>query len=67
MSERVPLPVAAEILGMSKQGVREHMKRGLFFPPIGYVSNPSGRQFQYRIYKNMLEEHIGREKGGAHT
>ena len=33
-SERVSIEEAAAILGMSKQGVREHMKRNLFPKPI---------------------------------
>lgn len=32
MSERVPLAEAAKILGMSQQGVREHMKRNSVVP-----------------------------------
>lgn len=58
MSERVSIKEAAEILGMSQQGVREHMKRNLFSVPIGYVTNPNGRN-QYHIYRNMLDKHIG--------
>lgn len=60
MSETVSVKKAAEILGMSEQGVREHMKRNLFPVPIGYVTNPNGR-YQYHIYKNMLNKHIGRD------
>ncbi len=56
--ERVPLKEAARILGMSQQGVREHMKRGLFKVPIGYVTKPGGRN-QYHIYKSMLNRHLG--------
>lgn len=58
LSEKISVKEAAEILGMSQQGVREHMKRNLFPVPIGYVTNPNGR-YQYHIYKNMLNRHIG--------
>lgn len=59
--ERVSLAETARILGMSEQGVREHMKRGLFHPPIGYVTQPGNRK-QYHIYRSMLFQYIG--KGG---
>lgn len=58
MSERISVKEAAKTLGMSQQGVREHMKKNLFTVPIGYVTNPNGR-YQYHIYKSMLEKHIG--------
>lgn len=60
MSERVSVKEAAGILGMSQQGVREHMKRNLFPAPIGYVTKVSGR-LQYHIYRNMLNKHIGKD------
>lgn len=60
MSERVPLAEAAKILGMSQQGVREHMKRNLFPIPIGYVTK-QGNKYQYHIYKPMLDRHLGRD------
>lgn len=59
MSERVPLSEAAKILGMSPQGVREHMKRNLFPVPIGYVTKVEKR-YQYHIYRDMLNKHIGK-------
>lgn len=58
-TERVPLEEAARLLGLSKQGVRERMKRGMFVPPIGYVENPSGHKNEYRIYRRMLNRHMG--------
>lgn len=61
MSERVPLAEAAEILGMSQQGVREHMKRNLFPAPIGYVTK-IGKKRQYHIYRDMLNRHLGKEE-----
>ncbi len=64
MSERVSVDEAAGILGMSKQGVREHMKRGLFEIPIGYVTKP-GSKHQYHIYRDMLNKHLGKECSGA--
>lgn len=59
-SERVSVKEAARILGMSQQGVREHMKRNLFSVPIGYVTKP-GQTYQYHIYRSMLNKHIGIE------
>lgn len=59
-SERVTIKEAAQILGMSQQGVREHMKKNLFKPAIGYVTKP-GNRLQYHIYRSMLNKHIGIE------
>lgn len=59
-SERVSIEEAAAILGMSKQGVREHMKRNLFPVPIGYVTKQSTGRLQYHIYRNMLDKHLGK-------
>lgn len=61
MSERVTVDEAAKILGMSKQGVREHMKRNLFAVPIGEVTQVSKGRYQYHIYRNMLDRHVGKE------
>ena len=61
ISERVPIKEAAQILGMSQQGVREHMKRNLFPEPIGYVTSVSAGRKQYHIYRDMLNKHIGKE------
>lgn len=60
MSEKLSVKEAAEILGMSQQGVREHMKRNLFKIPIGEVTNPNGR-YHYHIYKSMMNKHVGRD------
>lgn len=60
MGERVPVEEAAKILGMSKQGVREHMKRNLFSVPIGEVTK-IGNRYQYHIYRSMLNKHVGLE------
>jgi predicted transcriptional regulator len=59
-TERVSLDEAAKLLGMSKQGVREHMKNNLFPVPIGYVTNPSGKRNQYIIMRPMLEKCLGK-------
>lgn len=59
-SERVSIEEASAILGMSKQGVREHMKRNLFPKPIGYVTKPSKGRTQYHIYRDMLDKHLGK-------
>lgn len=60
-SERVTVAQAAEELGMSPQGVREHMKRGLFKIPIGEVTKTS-TQYTYHIYRRMLDKHLGKEE-----
>ena len=61
MSERVTVDEAAKILGMSKQGVREHMKRKLFAMPIGEVTQISKGRYQYHIDRNLLDRHVGKE------
>lgn len=59
-SERVTVKQAAAELGMSPQGVREHMKRNLFKIPIGEVTKTSS-QYTYHIYRRMLDRHLGKE------
>lgn len=61
LSERVTVDEAAKILGMSKQGVREHMKRNLFAMPIGEVTQISKGRYQYHIYRSLLDRHVGKE------
>lgn len=63
MSERVTVKEAAERLGMSQQGVREHMKRNLFKVPIGEVTQVTKGRYQYHIYRSMLNRHLGIEEG----
>lgn len=60
LSERVTVDEAAKILGMSKQGVREHMKRKLFAMPIGEVTQISKGRYQYHIYRSLLDRHVGK-------
>lgn len=55
-NDRITVKEAASLLGMSEQGVKEHMKRGLFDPPIGYVTQTSKKRKQYLIYRNMVEK-----------
>jgi|GEM_PF-1729339 len=60
--EKVPIQVAAEILGVSQSCVRERMRRGIY--PIGlFISKKqSGNtQDRFEIYKPKLEAFIGRE------
>ena len=59
--ERVSVEDAAVLLGCNPQGVREHMKRGLWdigsvIPPI-----PPAKKFSYHIYRHKLYKHLGRE------
>ena len=60
MSERVSLKQAAAELGMSPQGVREYMKRGLI--DIGVVlPNIKGKgKRQYFIYRDKLDRVLGK-------
>ncbi|MCD8124441.1 MAG: hypothetical protein LUE23_05305 [Lachnospiraceae bacterium] len=60
-SERIPVDVAAYILGMHKQAVRVQMQRGRL--KIGAVDPPGekGGHRNYRIYRGLLEAYIGRE------
>lgn len=61
-SVKVPIQVAAEVLGVSQSCVRERMRRGIY--PIGlYISKKqSGRtQDRFEIYRTKLEAFIGRE------
>ncbi|MBO5033475.1 MAG: hypothetical protein J6C19_16145 [Lachnospiraceae bacterium] len=59
-SRRVPLPQAAAEMGMSAQGLREYMKRGLI--DIGEVlpAANGGSGYRYHIYRDKLDRHIGR-------
>ena len=50
---------AARILGISKQGVREHMSRGDM--PIGKVLQTAGKKKQYLIFEDMLNAFMGKE------
>ena len=61
MSERVSLKQAAAELGMSPQGVRECMKRGLI--DIGVVlPNIKGKgKRQYFIYRDKLDRVLGKK------
>ena len=60
--ERVPIKVAAEILGVSVLCVQERMRRGI--SPIGqFISKKqSGKRYdRFEIYKPKLEAFIGKE------
>ena len=61
MTERIGLPDAAKILGVSPQAVREHMKRGLW--DLGIVEETGGRKrkYTYIIFRQKLEKLIGKE------
>ncbi|KJJ69352.1 hypothetical protein [Clostridium sp. FS41] len=61
MCERVKVSDAAKELGMSKQAVREHMRRGLF--DIGdYIpkEKTGKKQDEFHIYRPKLDKHIGK-------
>lgn len=64
MSERVSVQEAADILGMSPQGVRVQMQRGIL--DIGSVLpsiTQTGRKAtnQYYIYRDKLNRWVGKE------
>lgn len=56
-SQRVSLPEAAAMLGVSPQSVREHMKRGLW--DLGRAEKAPGRRGNYYIYRAKLEKFLG--------
>ena len=59
ISNRVSLSEAAKELGMSKQAVREHMKRKVI--DIGYVlPSAEGKRKNYLIYRDKLDRFLGR-------
>ena len=59
-SRRVPTKQAAAELGMSIQGMREYMKRGLI--DIGEVlpAANGGECLRYHVYRDKLDRHLGR-------
>lgn len=58
-NNRVSLPEAAKELGMSKQAVREHMKRKVI--DIGYVlPGIEGSRKSYVIYRDKLDKFLGK-------
>jgi len=65
MCERVPIKQAAQELGMSRQAVREHMRRGLF--DIGdYIpkERTGKKQDSFYVYRPKLDRHLGRIQKG---
>lgn len=54
--ETVTLAEAADLLGMSKQGVRELMKRKIIDIGIVYPSLKSGKTNRYLISRTKLEK-----------
>lgn len=59
-SRRVPLPQAAAELGMSPQGLREYMKRGII--DIGEVlpAANGGTCKRYHIFRDKLDRYMGK-------
>jgi len=59
-SRRVPLPQAAAELGMSPQGLREYMKRGII--DIGEVlpAANGGTCKRYCIFRDKLDKYMGK-------
>lgn len=61
MAEILKPPQVANILGVSQQAVREHMKRGLWDIGDCIPAKKRGKQtVEYNIYRAKLEAHIGR-------
>ena len=60
-SELIPVPVAAKILGIYPQGVRDKMAKGEL--EIGYVQVGKHRRNTYRIYRAKLASYLGRPSG----
>lgn len=60
-SEIISIDVAAKILGMYPQGVRNLMASGK--ADLGFVSKAKGRNGHnsYRVYRAKLARYVGRE------
>ena len=53
---------AAELLGMSPQGVRVNLQKGIL--PIGYaIPSTTGNGWRYLIFKDKMEKFIGAKDG----
>ncbi len=59
-SRRVPPDQAAAELGMSKQGMREYMKRGLIDIGVVLPAANGGKCHTYHIYRDKLDRHLGK-------
>lgn len=60
--EKVPIEIAAQILGVRVACLRERMRRGIY--PIGlYISKKQSgkKRDQFEVYKTKLEAFVGRE------
>ena len=67
-SNRVSVQQAAAELGLSVQGVREYMKRGLI--DIGAVLpaiNNDGKTYRYLIFRDKLDKQLGKIKDAQET
>jgi hypothetical protein len=62
-SRRVPPDQAAAELGMSKQGMREYMKRGLIDIGVVLPAANGGKCHTYHIYRDKLDRHLGKISG----
>ena len=60
-ANRVTLEQAAKELGLSPQGLREYMKRGLIDIGIVLPSLESGENNRYLIFRNKLDKVLGKE------
>lgn len=61
-SRRVPTAQAAAEMGMSIQGMREYMKKGLI--DIGEVlpAANGGNGKRYHVYRDKLDRYLGKSK-----
>ena len=58
VSERVTVKEASEILGMTQDYLRFLMRKGQI--PIGTAVKGKGNMYRYLIFRNKLDEFIGR-------
>lgn len=58
VSERVTVKEASEILGMTQDYLRFLMRKGQI--PIGTAVKGKGNSFRYLIFRNKLDEFVGR-------
>lgn len=59
-SRRVPTKQAAAELGMSVQGLREYMKRGLIDVGVVLPAANGGDSKRYHVYRDKLDIHMGK-------
>lgn len=60
IQERLTVEEASKILGMTPNGVRVCMQKGVFQPPIGHIVCNGSRK-EYYVYRSKINKYLGRE------